>query len=49
MGALHVSQEGIVQTALLLLSKNKGFPSMQGIIRPAANKWYAQHKNFKYD
>lgn len=49
MGALHVSQEGIVQTALLLLSENKGFPSMQGIIRPAANKRNARRQNFKYD
>lgn len=49
MGALHVSQEGIEQTALLLLSENKGFPSMKGIIRPAANKPNVQCQNFKYD
>lgn len=49
MGAFHVSQEGIEQTALLLLSENKGFPSMKGIIRPAANKPNVQCQNFKYD
>lgn len=48
IGTLHVSQERIVQTALLLLSENKDFfPSMKKVIRPEANKRDVWCQSFK--